>query len=153
MNGVGPIQGNLDRIGAGSAGASPIRTPASGTSSTFGIGTDTSTTSLVQVQSSVQVLLQSIGGGIEDDQTLKMLIGLLILMALLQNPEQSASSFQRSLDALAQLGGGASGGGQVGSSFEFQQTTSITMISQQYESVRIDGATNSGMGQSLDAVG
>ena len=153
MNGVGPIQGNLDRIGASTADASPIRAPASGTSSSFGMAADTSTTSLLQVQSSVQVMLQSIGGGVEDDQNLKMLIGLLILMALLQNPEQSESSFQRSLDALGQLGGGASGGGQVGFSFEFQQTTSITMISEQYQSIRIEGATNSGMGQSLDAVG
>ena len=153
MNGVGPIQGNLDRIGGGSADASPIRAPASSTSSTFGISASTSTTSLLQVQSSVQVMLQSIGGGVENDQVLKMLIGLLILMALLQNPDQSESSLQRSLDALGQLGVGASGGGQVGVSFEFQQTTSITMISQQYESVRIDGATGPSTGGSLDTVG
>ena len=153
MNGVGPIQGNLDRIGARPADAGPIRTPAPSTSTTFGLGASASATSLLQVQSSVQGLLQSVGGGVENDQNLKMLIGLLILMALLQNPEQSASSLQRSLDALGQLGVGASGGAQVGFSFEYQQTTSITLISEQYESIRIEGTTNPAVGGTLDAIG
>jgi hypothetical protein len=74
-------------------------------------------------------------------------------MALLQNPEQSGSGLQRSLDALGQLGVGASGEARGGFSYEYQQTTSITLISEQYESIRFEGTTGPGAGGHLDAIG
>ena len=58
------------------------------------------------VHSAVSEMLQSIGGGLEDDKTLRMLIALIILLALLESSQASVAS---SRNALASLGTGRMG--------------------------------------------
>ena len=73
-----------------------------------GIG---STQGVVDVNSAVTELLQSVGGGVEDDKLLRMLIVLMILLALFENQQTHPAG---SNDAL----GAASGLIRVGPAFE-----------------------------------
>lgn len=61
-------------------------------------------TALTQIDAVVSQLLQSIGGSAEDDKLLRMLIGLIILLALLENSQDEAASAQ---NALLSLGSGS----------------------------------------------
>ncbi len=58
------------------------------------------------INSSVSQLLQSVGGGLENDQLLKLLIAALILMALLQQQQESTAG----LENLTRQGAGGAGG-------------------------------------------
>lgn len=60
-------------------------------------------TALTQIDTAVSQLVQSLGGSAEDEKILRMLIGLIILLALLKGSQDEAGSAQ---GALASLGGG-----------------------------------------------
>lgn len=72
---------------------------------------------ITNINTAVTKMLQDIGGGVEDNKVLQLLIALLILMALLQN--------------LTPQEGGQSGGGSGGGSSEQNaaQLLSLTMSS------------------------
>ena len=74
---------------------------------------------LTRVHSAVSGLLQSIGGGLEDDKTLRMLIALIILLALLESSQNGVAS---SRNALASLGAGGVGQSQF-ISISYSSTT------------------------------
>ena len=59
------------------------------------------TSAVTQIHAAVSQMLRSVGGGVENDKMLQMLIALLILLTLL---EQSQSQDTAARDALAQLG-------------------------------------------------
>ena len=64
---------------------------------------------LSSVSTAVSELMKNIGGGLENDQTLKLLVTMLILMALLQKPSgDQASTATSALKALSSLGNGGS---------------------------------------------
>ena len=84
-----------------------------------------------RVHSQVTELLQSVGGGLENDKMLQLLIATILLMALLQG---SQSNSQSGADILRSLGGGRQDQSQTisllssSTSIAFQQT-SISMVS------------------------
>ena len=63
----------------------------------------------------VSKMLQDIGGGVQDNKVLQLLIALLILMALLQN--------------LSQQGGGQSGGSSGGAGSSEQNAAQLLSLS------------------------
>ena len=71
-------------------------------------GTDL--TALTQIDAAVSQLLQSIGVSAEDDEMLRMLIGLIIVLALLENSQDEASGAQ---STLLSPGSGGHGSGSV----------------------------------------
>jgi len=85
--------------------------------------------SAVNVHMQVSQMLQSIGGGAQQDQTLQMLITLMILLALLQ--EQQRSSMQTAGALLEMLGRGRNGSEQV-------------MFTWSYTSISFDSTVSSG---------
>jgi len=107
--------------GSGAQDASPVSGQAVGlpAAAPLDIG---SAVSLVSMNNEISQLLQSIGGGVENNKMLQLMIGLLILLTLLQG---SAKTGQSAADALSTLG--ASGGGR-GTYISFAaSTTSITI--------------------------
>lgn len=109
---------------------------------------------VTRVYSAVSELLQSIGGGLEDDKTLRMLIALIILLALLENFQESAVS---SRNALASLGAGRMGrpiwvGGYYSSTTITIQQTTTTMFLQTAEGYApaTNGETVESTGGQLD---
>lgn len=86
-----------------------------------------STTSAVtQIHSAVSQMLQSVGGGIENNKMLQMLIALMILLALL---EQAEGQDKAAREALAELGTRRGGQQQF-----FSAYSSSTTISWEYTS-------------------
>ncbi len=60
---------------------------------------------LTRIHAAVSQLLQSIGGGAENDKILRMLIALIILLALLKDPQGEAASTNNALTLPAGRGG------------------------------------------------
>lgn len=106
---------SLGPSGSGSAEATASLAQLNGATGT------SSTTAITQIHQAVTQMLQSVGGGVEDDKVLKMLIGLLILLALLQEWYGATESPQ---DALARLGEGT---GQSGAASLYFSSTTITL--------------------------
>lgn len=76
---------------------------------------------LTQIHGAISQLLQNIGGGIEDDKVLRMLIALIILLSLLRDQQTFADSTQNALSLFA-------GTGRQSQSVEFYfSSTSITI--------------------------
>jgi hypothetical protein len=80
------------------------------------------TSAITQIHSAVSQLLQSVGGGVENDKMLRMLIALLILLALLDNSQPQTEGAQ---NALAQLG--SRGNSQSQFLYAYQSSTTISM--------------------------
>ena len=111
----------LGALGSGPRDTSPVSGQAVGLPSAAPLGLGNAV-SLVGMNNEISQLLQSIGGGVENNKMLQLMIGLLILLTLLQG---SAKTGQSAADALSGLGG--SGGGR-GTSISFAaSTTSITI--------------------------
>ena len=84
------------------------------------------------VFSQVGQMLESIGGGVQNDQLLRMMIALLILQALLENSSGGGDQATNPLDVLNNMQSGSVAGLYASStSIEIQQTmtTSISMES------------------------
>ncbi len=82
--------------------------------------------SVTNVGVAVSNMLQSIGGGLENDQMLKALIALMIIAALLQQTTEGGQSSNESLRALGNGRGDAIQGMAMNASFEH---TSISIDS------------------------
>lgn len=111
------------------------------------------------VPSQVAELLQSIGGGLENDKALQLLIAMILLLALLQGAQnESQGQSQSAADLLRLLGGGQQGQSHSitllssSTTITFQQT-SISMVS--VSSFEFGSSTAAGgepsVGQELDA--
>lgn len=94
-------------------------------------GVLTGSQSINNVSFAVSSMMQSIGGGIQNDKMLRMMIALMIIMALL---EQQQGESQQGADSGEQLGNGTNGQG-----VSFSLYSSSTTITTQ-ESVVIYGA-------------
>lgn len=86
-------------------------------------GALTGSQSITNVFTAVASMMQSIGGGIENDKLLKLLLATLIIMALLEQQQEQMQAAGEG--GLAQLGRGA--GGQGGAFSLFASSTSITI--------------------------
>ena len=135
---MGPISGITGGAGyqpwniqpSASTAADSLR--AAGGAGVLGTGASGSTTSaqsVTEVYASVTQMLQSIGGGVEDDKLLRLLIALMILMALFENQQEQQRAGTEALQALGTNGGGGQSIGIYSSStsisIEHTQTTII----------------------------
>ena len=139
----GRIMGPISAVNVGSTGgaaglgstASTIE-PTQAYSSTGTAGLTSSgalgaSQAAMRVPSAVAQLLQSIGGGIENDKLLKLLIAALILLALLEQQQEDLASAGK---ALAQLGARSGDQSQFigifssSTTISIQQTTTTVMF-------------------------
>jgi hypothetical protein len=106
---------------------------------------------LSNVQTALTDLMQSLG--LEDDKMLRMMLGLIILMALLQG---SGSEGEAGAQAMANLGQ------QVGNllylgfdasytSLQIEQTTTLTLSTENIQSVMLAQNAGSALGGAYDA--
>ena len=102
------------------------------------------------VAGEVAQLLQRVGGGIENNQMLEMIIALMILMALLQSSASSQTASQTSENLLRMMSG-ASGGAadSMSISLHYEQTT-VTMTSMSYQSALGYAAGENGGSSQVD---
>lgn len=116
--------GAANLAGAAQAGA---------TSQTTAASVLTGSQSITNVFAAVSTMMQSIGGGVENDRLMRMLIALMIILSLLQ--EQQEAQSQSGGNELAQLGNGAkSSSSYIGifsssTTIIFQQTTTEVSLS------------------------
>ncbi len=102
---------------------------------------------ITQLHTAVSQLLQSVGGGLEDDKVLQMLIALIILLALLRESQGASASPPNALAPLATRGGPTQFVSFYSSSTTIvvEQTTT-TMV---FQAMDVYGAAaDSGQGQS-----
>jgi hypothetical protein len=137
-------------VNIGSAGSPYAPTPIperagcpAGSALSSGLGLDAVqggglTSSLANVSAAVSELFKAIGGSVENDQTLRLLIVLLILMALLQKPQTDGATANTALD---QLGNGANGGSQFISMVSSSTTIAIQQSSTTIVSANLDGSS------------
>lgn len=85
--------------------------------------------SVTNVGIAVSNMLQSIGGGVENDQMLKALITLIIIAALLQQTVEGGQSSNESLRALGNGRGDTIQGMAMNASFVSIESTSISINS------------------------
>jgi len=114
-----------------------------------------STLNITLVNSQVDAMLGAIGGGVQDNKLLRMMIALLILQALLTNDsEQQQGAVASLLDSLGQADGGRRGG-----TIGLQSATSVVQIQQQSTVLATDqavvsltgtGGESGGTGEGLD---
>ncbi len=104
------------------------------------------------VFAAVTELLNSIGGGVQDDELLRLLIVLMVLMAQLENQQNQLAGGG---DPLGALGGGNGGTGQTisiyssSTTISIQQTETTIFLSDAY------AATDGGLdesGSTLDEI-
>lgn len=89
----------------------------------------TSTQSIQQIDSSVSQLLQAVGGSIQNDRLLKLLIGIILLLSLLDNMNSDKSASQ---DQPGGLGSGQGDQSQFVGIFSSSTTISIEQTSTTY---------------------
>lgn len=140
----------------GGLGAAPAPTiSTAGQTQSVSMSSTSQSLAITRVDSQVAQMLQSIGGGLENDKTLQMLIALILLIALLEGSKDAAQSGG---DAMQSLSGGSqdSGRAQAFSMFSsstiisFQQT-SITLMSSFSFSSSMDTTGAAPVGDQLDA--
>lgn len=121
---LNPADQNANILGAAQAGA---------TSPTTAAGVLTGSQSISNVFAAVSTMMQSIGGGVENDRLMRMLIALMIILSLLQELQEGQG--QSGGNQLAQLGNGAnSSSSYIGifsssTTITFQQTTTEVSLS------------------------
>jgi len=147
--------GPISPINIGSAGSAyaPPSIPeganyAAGVPVAGGLGLDAvqggaMTSSVAQISAAVSELFKSIGGGVENDQMLRTLIVLLVLMALLEKPQANGTAAS---SALNQLGNG-SGGSQFLSVASSSTTIEIQQSSTTIVSANLDTLSSSSKSQ------
>lgn len=96
---------------------------------------------MLTINTQVAQLLQSIGGGVQNNQSLQLMIALLILLALLQQPQRSQRT---AADAWIDLLGRGAAGLQRFSGFTSQMTSS-TSISFEQTSIAVELTLGSGI--------
>ena len=85
-----------------------------------------STTSVTMINTQVDAMLESLGGGLQDNQLLKMVIALMILQALLA---KDGGSQQAAIEGLLNVLGVVAGRGSQAVSL--QSATNVVQIQQQ----------------------
>ena len=127
---LNPADGNSGSLGvANTSGAAQAGT----TSPTTAAGVLTGSQSITNVCAAVSTMMQSIGGGVENDRMMRMLIALMLILSLLQNQQESQS--QSGGNELALLGNGTnSRSSYIGifsssTTITFQQTTTQVSLS------------------------
>src|SRR3972149_12035654 len=125
MNSISPLEVGasnglhyLGALGGGPRDASGVGGGALGLGSASPLG-PSNNVSLINLGNQISQLLQGIGGGVENNKTLQLLIGLLILLTLLEGSSKGGGP---AADALSGLGGAGGRGNYV--NFE-ASTTSI----------------------------
>ncbi|MFQ5489350.1 MAG: hypothetical protein ACE5GE_01400 [Phycisphaerae bacterium] len=123
MNPIQPVDGNVQA-------QQPIQAPqaasASAASSSTTVASMSSSTSITMVNTQVDAMLESLGGGLQDNQMLKMVIALMILQAMLA---KDGGSQQAAIDGLMNvLGAVGSRGSQA---ISIQSATNVVQIQQQ----------------------
>ena len=120
--------------GVGSTASTIEPTQAFGSTGTAGLAPSDAlgaSQAAMRVPSAVAQLLQSIGGGIENDKLLKLLITALILLTLLEQQQEDLASAGK---ALAQLGARSGDQSQFigiftsSTTISIQQTTTTVMF-------------------------
>jgi len=155
---MGPISSvSLNPAGqnAGSIGAANIggAAQAGGTSPTTAAGVLSGSQSITNVFAAVSTMMQSIGGGVENDRLMRMLIALMIILSLLQGQQEAQS--QTGGNGLAQLGSGVNGRSSYIGFFSssttiiFQQTTTQVSLSS-YEQYAAGGQVQTAPGSQVD---
>ncbi len=131
----------------GTGGSAPISNePVLSSGGTVEVGGAQSSSSIVQsssmsftsVNTSVTQMLQSIGGGVENDQMLKMLIGLMILLSLLGSQQEEGEGGSQS--QMGQMGMESSSQSQYVGIF-----ASSTTVSMQQSSTTMISSSDAGM--------
>ena len=138
MNAPGPLNSpSLARTNYSAAGASPPISSLAGAISGL------------EINAAVSQLLQSVGGGLETNKTLQMLIALLILVTLLQGSRDGGST-AGDLDSLARRGtGGYLGIAMSSTTITVEQTSILYTASMAQSSAGTEDA-ESGRGGRLD---
>jgi hypothetical protein len=121
---VGDANGRPDNTGAIRSAGQPIRAGAGAPLS----GIDPAAVSgisnaipITRIHAAVAQMLQSIGGGAENDKVLQMLIALMILLTLLKEQTDQASSLSQALSPLGR------GNGQGSVLAAYYSSTTITI--------------------------
>lgn len=158
MNSISPLGGGTPKglHSTGATGSGPQDTGAVGgrtvglrSASPSGIG---DTSPLAKLGNQIGQLLQGIGGGLENNKVLQLMIGLMILLTLL---EGSAKGGQSAADPLSGLGSGDGGRGAYGS-MEASTTsitiehTSMTMTASSVETMAASADDGQAQGQNID---
>lgn len=121
---LNPAGQNAGAFGAANIGGAA---QAGSTSPTTAAGVLSGSQSISNVFAAVSTMMQSIGGGVENDRMMRMLIALMIILSLLQNQQEGQS--QSGGNELAQLGSGTNSSSSYIGIFSssttiiFQQTT------------------------------
>ncbi len=141
---------HLQSMTAASFGETPV--------SITGVTTSKSCQSLLTIQASVSKLLQTIGGGLDQNEMLKALIALLLLSALLRSNNIEDQTDQQKLQ---ELGSGNGSMGQQGqfisfysssTSFVMESSSPIIAANQQTSAMTGSGVVSAASVSSIDAV-
>lgn len=147
---LNPAVQNASSLGAANIGGA-AQTGA--TSPTTAAGVLSGSQSITNVFAAVSTMMQSIGGGVENDRLMRMLIALMIILSLLQGQQEAQS--QSGGNELAQLGGGANGRSSYIGIFSssttiiFQQTTTQVSLSS-YEQSAVGKQVPTAPGSQVD---
>ncbi len=116
-----------------------------------------SSISALSISSNVSQLLNSIGGGVQDNKMLELMIALMIIMALL-GQQQGGTSQGSEASALDRLGGASTGlqinSSSYSSSSISYQHTSITFsgtAAETFDALRQGGETENQAGKRFDS--
>lgn len=94
------------------------------------------------IHAAVGQFLQALGGGLQDDQTLRMILGLIILMALLDKTGKQSEAGSEMLNNLGRLASSLSGAGTA-TSIEIHQSSTIIVASQSTTISAVRGGSGS----------
>ena len=124
MNSVQPVGPNpTGAVPTQGVQAAPVSAP--GTSATA-VSAVSSSLSISMVHTQVDTMLQAIGGGVQDNQLLRMVIALMILQALLA---KDGGSQQAAIDGLLDVL--RTGAGQRTTAVSMHSATNVVQIQQQ----------------------
>ncbi len=137
-----PVTGN---VGTDARFTAPTLNESGGSADTAGLS---------QLLSTVAELMRDVGGDLQNDKMIQMLVALMILLALLHNSEGSKAMGQNAIEGLGSGANGAAGtGGSYSSStlitFE-QTTTSISLYSSDSYNAGTNDSASSSRGGAVD---
>ena len=104
MDGVSGVQSGFNPLPTGQTttalrpGFQPLR--ATGGSDSFGLGATSGTGQSDQIQTLLTDIFKALGSSLDNDQSMRMLMVLLMLVALLQGVQNNTSDTTQSLDRL-----------------------------------------------------
>ena len=127
MNPIQPVTSGLGETRQLSGAQQAQNTQQTSSLPTTGGIAVTNSINITMVQSQVDVMLNSVGGGVQDNEMLRMIIALLIMQALLTNDQEQQQAAITSL--LDSLGGG--GNGRSANTLQMQSATNVIQIQAQ----------------------